>query len=44
VLKKHKQKFQTKISILQDGDPFDITQVIRMDDHKVFERIEGMAV
>jgi hypothetical protein len=44
MLRKHKQKFQTKISILQDGDPFVITQVMGMDNHKVFERIEGMVV
>jgi helix-turn-helix protein len=44
VLRKHKQKFQTKISIIQDGDPFVITQVMGMDDHKVFEKIERVVV
>lgn len=44
MLRKHKQKFQTKKIILQDGDPFVITQVMGMDDRKVFERIEGTVV
>ncbi len=44
MLRKHKQTFQTKKFILQDGDPFVITQVMGMDYRKVFERIEGMVV